>query len=432
EAACPPPAGGLSRLWALLATLLAPALILLLRRRLARGKERRDRLRERMGLTGRPRPAGRLIWLHAASVGESLSILPMIDRMMARDAGLHVLLTTATVNAADLLDRRLVGEAWGGRVIHQFVPLDVPRWIGRFLRHWRPDAAALTESELWPNLIEACHRTGVPLALINARLSDRSRDGWRRVPGLARRMLSRFGWIAARSAEDAARLRALGATRMDVPGDLKEAAAPLPADPAQLAGIVDAISGRPVWLAASTHDGEEELIAQADQVIRARHPDLLTVIVPRHPERGAAIAAGLETPPVPRRALGATPGPTDRFWVCDTLGELGLFYRAVPIVFIGNSLPGPGRGGGHNPMEPARLGAALASGPLTDNFTEAFARLGDTIAIVADPAALAEWVDGLLSDPARLAQSRRRAGPVEGDPDLPDRIAARLLAMAGG
>ncbi|MBB2176499.1 glycosyltransferase N-terminal domain-containing protein [Gluconacetobacter johannae] len=432
EAACPPPAGGLSRLWALLATLIAPGLILLLRRRLARGKERPGRLRERMGLTARARPAGRLVWLHAASVGESLSILPVIDRMMARDPALHVLLTTATVNAADLLDRRLAGAAWGGRVIHQFVPLDVPRWIGRFLRHWRPDAAALTESELWPNLIEACHRSGVPIALMNARLSDRSRDGWRRMPGLARRMLSRFGWIAARSAEDAARLRALGATRVDVPGDLKEAAAPLPADPAQLAGIVDAIAGRPVWLAASTHDGEEDLIAQADRLIRARHPDLLTVIVPRHPERGAAIAACLETPPVPRRALSAIPCPADRFWICDTLGELGLFYRAVPIVFIGNSLPGPGRGGGHNPMEPARLGAALASGPLTDNFTEAFARLGDAVAIVADPAALAEWVDGLLSDPARLAQARRHAAPVAGDPDLPDRMAARLLTLAGG
>jgi 3-deoxy-D-manno-octulosonic-acid transferase len=438
RAASPAPSRVPQRLWAFLATGLAPALPLLLRRRLARGKEVRGRLGERRGRATRPRPPGRIIWLHAASVGETLSILPVIAELMARDPALHVLVTTATVTAGALLDRRLADFAWGARVIHQFVPLDVPRWIGRFLRHWRPGAAALTESELWPNLIEACHRAGIPIVLLNARLSDRSRAGWAHLPSLANRMLEHFTWIAARSHEDAARLRALGATRVDVPGDLKDAAPPLPADPVEIARLRALIAGRPVWLAASTHEGEEEQIALADDRIRARHPGLLTIVVPRHPERGADIARRLGTlsQPVPRRATGAVPGAADRFWICDTLGELGLFYRVAPIVFIGNSLPDPARRsdhtrrGGHNPMEPARLGAALASGPLTGNFAGAFARLHDAIAIVPDIAALAAWVDDLLAHPARARDAGRRAAEAASiDHDLPGRIAARLLAL---
>ncbi|MBB2205940.1 glycosyltransferase N-terminal domain-containing protein [Gluconacetobacter takamatsuzukensis] len=428
HAAAPAPAGAAQRLWAGLATLLAPALTLLLHRRLARGKEVRGRQRERMGLTTRPRPPGRLVWLHAASVGETLSILPVITELLARDATLHVLVTTATVTAARLLEQRLAGTAEGGRVIHQFVPLDVPRWIGRFLRRWRPDAAALTESELWPNLIEACHRAGIPLALLNARLSDRARAGWGRLPGLAARMLDRFAWIAARSDLDAARLRALGAERIDTQGDLKDAAPPLPADPAALDRLRALLGTRPVWLAAATHEGEEEQVAHAARQLRARHPDLLTIIVPRHPERGPAIAAMLHD--APRRAAGQQPGPDDAFWICDTLGELGLFYRAVPIVFIGNSLPGPGRRGGHNPLEPARFGAALATGPLTENFLDAFARLGDAVRVVPDADALADWVGTMLADPARRAGAGQRAeAATHAGTALPGRLAARLLAL---
>ncbi|WP_231854138.1 3-deoxy-D-manno-octulosonic acid transferase [Gluconacetobacter diazotrophicus] len=431
RAACPAPARFLSGLWAGLATALAPALTLLLRRRLRRGKEVRGRLDERKGRSARPRPPGRVLWLHAASVGETLSVLPVVAELTRRDATLHVLFTTATVTAGELLDRRRAQAAWGARVIHQFVPLDVPGWMDRFLRHWRPDAAALTESELWPNLLESCHRAGVPIVLLNARLSDRSRAGWSRLRGLAERMLGRFAWIAARSDEDAARLHALGATRVDVPGDLKDAAPPLPADPAEIDRLRAVIAGRPVWLAASTHEGEEDLIAQADRLLRDRHPDLLTIIVPRHPERGVEVAELLDG--APRRAAGAEPGPADRFWICDTLGELGLFYRVVPIVFLGNSLSAPGgrdERGGHNPLEPARFGAALASGPLIANFTGAFARLRDAVAIVPDAAALADWVDGMLADPARARDAGCRAAQVASqDQGLPGRIAARLLAL---
>ncbi|MFW7267596.1 glycosyltransferase N-terminal domain-containing protein [Gluconacetobacter sp. Hr-1-5] len=428
HAAAPTPAGTAQRLWAGLATLLAPALTLLLHRRLTRDKEIRGRQRERMGLTAQPRPPGRLVWLHAASVGETLSILPVITELLARDATLHVLVTTATVTAATLLEQRLAGTKDGARVIHQFVPLDVPRWIGRFLRRWRPDAAALTESELWPNLIEACHRNRIPLALLNARLSDRARAGWGRLPGLAARMLGRFAWIAARSDLDAARFHALGAERIDTPGDLKNAAPPLPADPAALAHVRALLAHRPVWLAAATHEGEEDAIASAARQVRIRHPDLLTIIVPRHPERGPAIAESLDN--APRRAAGQEPGPPDAFWICDTLGELGLFYRAVPIVFIGNSLPGPGRRGGHNPLEPARFGAALATGPLTENFLDAFALLGDAVQIVPDADALAAWVDTMLADPARRAEAgQRAAAATHADSTLPNRLATRLLAL---
>ncbi|MBB2195964.1 DUF374 domain-containing protein [Gluconacetobacter sp. 1c LMG 22058] len=428
HAATPAPARAAQRLWAGLATLLAPALTLLLHRRLARGKEIRGRQRERMGLTTRPRPPGKLVWLHAASVGETLSILPVIADLLAQDASLHVLITTATVTAATLLEQRLADIEGGTRVIHQFIPLDVPRWIGRFLRRWRPNAAALTESELWPNLIESCHRHGIPLALLNARLSDRARAGWGRVPSLAARMLGRFAWIAARSDRDAARFRTLGAERIDTPGDLKNAAPPLPADPATLAHVRTLLAHRPVWLAAATHEGEEEDIAKAARQIRTRYPTLLTVIVPRHPERGPAIAEGLGK--APRRAAGQEPGPDDAFWICDTLGELGLFYQAVPIVFIGNSLPGPGRRGGHNPLEPARFGATLATGPLTENFLDAFTRLGNAVQIVPDADALAQWVEAMLADPARRAGAGQRAAvATHADSTLPNRLATRLLAL---
>lgn len=428
HAATPVRAGAAQRIWAGLATLLAPALTLLLHRRLARGKEVHGRQRERMGLTARRRPPGRLIWLHAASVGETLSILPVITELLARGADLHILVTTATVTAATLLEQRLAGTQAAGRVIHQFVPLDVPRWIARFLRHWRPDAAALTESELWPNLIEACHQAGVPLALLNARLSDQAQSGWSRLPGMADRMLGRFSWIAARSDLDAARLRALGATRIDTQGDLKNAAPPLPADPGAIAHLRAVLADRPVWLAAATHEGEDEQIAQAARQVRACHPDLLTIIVPRHPERGPAIAAGLDN--APRRAAGQEPGANDAFWVCDTLGELGLFYRVVPIVFVGNSLHGPGRHGGHNPLEPARFGAALATGPLTENFIDAFGRLGDAVHVVPDADALAEWVETMLNDPPRrVAAGRRAEAATQADATLPGRLAARLLAL---
>jgi 3-deoxy-D-manno-octulosonic-acid transferase len=410
--------------WTAAATLLAPALRLQLRRRVANGREIAGRLPERFGIDPTPRPAGPLVWLHAASVGETMSILPVLDRLRRR---VKVLLTTGTVTSQALLDQRLPEHGLSGDVLHRFAPLDVPAWVDRFLSHWQPDAACFVESELWPNQLAACQARGIKLMLLNARMSDRSFARWRRVPGLARHILGRFTLVQARGETDAARLRELGARRVDSPGDLKFAAPPLPADPAELDRLQHVLNGRPVWLAASTHPGEEALIAGAHHAVAQTHAGLLTIIAPRHPDRGPALAAELQAP---RRGAGQDPPPGQGIWIADTMGELGLWYRLAPIAFVGRSLVGPG--GGQNPLEPARLGCAIVVGPCTGNFTDHVALLRDAGGLVQvdDPAALARFVCAMLDNPTQQrCMGQRAAASVHRYADLPARSAEALLSL---
>ncbi len=408
--------------WAVATTAAAPGLRLLLRVRQARGKEVRGRLAERRGIDATPRPPGRLIWLHAASVGETTSILPVLP-VLAEDAS-TILLTTGTVTSAKLLAQRL-DPALAGRVLHRFAPLDVPRWAARFLDHWQPDAAGFVESELWPNLLAACRARCIPTMLINARLSERSLLRWQRVPGLARQVLGGFAQVQPRSATDAERLRALGCCRVGEAGDLKLAASPLPADETELRRLRKMLAGRPVWLAASTHPGEETQVLAAHRMLAPDHTGLLTIIAPRHPDRGTAIpAAG-------HRSRGDGP-PAEGVWVVDTLGELGLWYRLAGVTFIGRSLLPPG--GGQNPLEPARLGCAIAVGPHTGNFTDhvAMLRAAGGLTVVQDTTELGRWVDRLLRDPSqRLTMGEAAAAAVQRHGDLVRRTAAALIELAG-
>ena len=405
-----------------LTMLAAPAVRLLLARRAGRGKEDPARMGERLGRPGVARPAGPLVWLHGASVGEALSILPLVARLGGR--GLSVLVTTGTVTSAQLMAERLPAGA-----IHQFVPVDLPGAVARFLDHWRPDAAIWVESELWPNLVLGAAARGVPMALVNARMSEESRRGWSRAPGLARALIGAFSTVQAQSAEDAERFASLGARDVGVPGNLKAAAEPLAADDAALSALAAALGDRPRWLAASTHAGEERIAAAVHRALAPKHPGLLTMIVPRHPARGGEIAAetaalGLS---VARRSAGAAPGPETDVYVADTLGELGLFYRLAPLSFVGNSLSAGG--GGHNPLEPARLGATILSGPRVHNFADAFAALAAADALVetADEDALAAALDRLLSDPAEARRRAEAAGRVAAaDSDVTDRVIAAL------
>lgn len=400
--------------WQAAATLATPVLPLLLRRRAAAGREDRARLPERAGRDTTPRPPGRLLWLHAASLGESQSVLPLLAALPER-----VLLTTGTVTSARLLTAQLPALGLADRVLHRFAPWDVPAWIARFLDHWRPDAAAFVESELWPNQLAACRAREIPLALLNGRLSARSAARWAHMPRFARHVLGSFAWIAAQSPADAARFAALGATGVDAPGNLKDAAEPLAADPATLAQLAARLADRPRWLAASTHPGEEALIARVHARLAPAFPGLLTVIVPRHPARGASLAIELGAS---RRSQAADP-PAGGLWLADTLGELGLFYRLVPTVFMGKSF---GAGGGQNPLEPARLGCALATGPATANFAAPVARLRAAGALiqVADEAELADWVAAMVRDP----DARARAGAAARAAAAPDSALPRLLA----
>ena len=392
----------------------------MLRRRVRRGKEMPDRLAERRGIDATPRPAGTLIWLHAASVGETVSALPVIEAL--RDAKVTVLVTTGTVTSARLLGERCPG------VLHRFAPLDVPRWVARFLDHWRPDAAAFLESELWPNLLAASRRRGVKLMLLNARLSARSQAGWSRAPGFARRVFGGFDLVWAQSAADAARLHAVGARSVQSPGNLKFAAPALPVDEAALARLTQQTGDRPRWLAACTHPGEEAIAAAVHRRLAGAHAGLLTVVAPRHPDRGPAVAAALQAP---RRGAGDAP-PPGGIWVADGLGEMGLLYRLCPIVFMGKSLVPDG--GGQNPLEPARFGCAVACGPAMANQADAAARLTAArgLATVTDADTLAAWVDASLRDPAaRVASGQAAQAVASADADLPRRAAAALLALAG-
>jgi 3-deoxy-D-manno-octulosonic-acid transferase len=419
-------------LWRLASGALAPLLPLHLRRRARLGKEIAARLGERRGEAA-ARPPGRLLWLHAASVGETLSVIPLLEALAVRAPDLTLLVTTGTVTAAGLLAQRLPGGL-GGRLLHRFVPLDVPRWVARFLDGWRPDCAVLVESELWPNLIAVAAARGVPLALVNARFSARSARRWSLLaPGLGRRLLGAFRLVTAQSAADAARLRTLGAAEVLTPGNLKDAAPPLPADADALAALHGAIGGRPVFLAASTQPGEETIVAAAHALLAPAHPGLLTVIVPRHPERGAAIAAELAPLPVARRAAGALPGPDTAVYVADTLGELGLFYRLAGACLVGGSLVPHG---GQNPREPARLGCPILLGPHTHNFEEPVARLlaaGGAALVAPDPAALAAAAGAVLSNPnCGRAMANAAAAALAAEAGLPDLLARLLIGLLPG
>jgi 3-deoxy-D-manno-octulosonic-acid transferase len=391
----------------------------MLRVREARGKELPGRLRERRGIDTTPRPPGRLIWLHAASVGETVSVLPLLPEL-AEHA--RILLTTGTVTSAKLLEQRLE-PALAECVMHRFVPLDVPAWVARFLDHWRPNVAGFVESELWPNLLAACEKRAVPAMLINARVSDRSFIRWQRAPLLVQQVLRGFARVQPRSEVDAQRLRTLGCCELLEPGDLKLAAPPLPVEETELQRLSEILQGRPVWLAASTHEGEEALIVSAHQRLVANHPGLLTIIAPRHPERGGTIAAD------GYRSQGHAV-PSEGVWVADTLGEMGLWYRLAPIVFVGRSLVAPG--GGQNPLEPARLGCAISVGPNTSNFSEHVAMLRDTggLTVVRNVEDLASWVGALLRNPVRRqAIGEMARGAIRQHEDLPRRTAAALLEL---
>jgi 3-deoxy-D-manno-octulosonic-acid transferase len=410
-------------LYRALAFAARPGLRLLLWRRLGRGKEEGARLAERYGETARPRPRGTLVWLHAASIGEALSTLPLIERLAARAPAIHVLVTTGTVTSARLLERRLPACAF-----HQYVPIDAGPWVRRFLAHWRPDLALWIESELWPNLVLATAARGVPIVLVNARMSERSFRGWRRWRGFARLLVSAFGAVLAQSQEDAARYRALGAARVSVTGNLKYAAAPLAAEAAELEALRVTLAGRPVWLAASVHPGEAATLLAAHRLLLQRHPTALLVLVPRHAERCAEIAAAIGAAgfAAVRRSEARAPEPSKPVYLADTIGELGLFYRLAPIAFIGGSLVAHG---GQNPIEAALLGCAILHGPHMENFADVVRELGAggaTRSVDSGEALAASLVALLANESARRRMSEAAAAAAARHAAVLDRYLAAI------
>lgn len=383
-------------LYAATTTLGAPLINLLLARRRARGREDLTRMGERRGHPGLPRPKGPLVWMHAASIGESLSVLRLIERLLKRYPALNILVTTGTVTSARLLAERLPERA-----LHQYVPVDRVAWVNRFLDHWRPDAAMWVESELWPNLVLATQARGVPMVLLNARMSARSFERWRRMPGLSGRLMRGFSLVMAQDEAEAERLRRLGAETVTTPGNLKFAAGPLPHNERDLRTFLNMAAGRPTWVASSTHEGEEEICAYVHRRVASRVPKLLTVIVPRHPARGTSITQklrGLGLNVARREGNEPITAETD-IYIADTLGELGLFYRAALVAFIGGSLIPHG---GQNLLEPARLGAAVLHGPHMENFRAIVEEMEAQGAAheIADAEELVKALQRLLTDSA--------------------------------
>lgn len=392
-------------LYRALTTAGLPLIRLYLGYRKLKGKEDAARFGERLGRPAMARPAGRLVWAHGASVGESLSMLPILRRLTEEDAEMSVLMTTGTVTSARLMKERLPRAAF-----HQYVPVDRQGYVDRFLDHWRPDLVLWAESDFWPNLVSLPAARGIPMVLINGRVSPRSFARWQGHKGMIARLLSGFTLCLGQTAEDADRLRALGATEVRHVGNLKFAAPPLPADGGALAGLEKALAGRPCWVAASTHAGEEEIIGKAHKQVAAKHPGLLTMVAPRQPDRGAEVSAGFRQAgfTVAQRSKEEPIAPSTDIYVADTLGELGLFFRLSDVVFMGKSLLPLG---GQNPLEPARLECAIAFGPHMTNFQEMAERMKQAGAAhqVADQEGLTRWLEAMLSNKKERSDAAMRA-----------------------
>jgi 3-deoxy-D-manno-octulosonic-acid transferase len=343
---------------------LAPALI---KRRLKQGKEDPARVGERRGMSEDVRPPGPLVWIHGASVGEVLAVAALIERLRALN--LRILLTSGTVTSATIVAKRFPAD-----IIHQYVPYDSPRYVARFLDHWQPSLALFIESDLWPNLILSSAARRLPMVLINGRMSHRSFPRWRRVSGTISALLGRFEVCLAQSRADAERFAALGSRNVVVTGNLKLDVPAPPADFAKLERLTSVTRGRPIIVAASTHPGEEEILVEAHRTLVRFFPSLLTVIVPRHPGRGEALARMIAASDLHAalRSREELPTAAIDIYVADTMGELGLFYRLSPIVFMGGSLV---EHGGQNPIEAVKLGASIVHGPHVFNFGDVYQAL---------------------------------------------------------
>jgi len=364
--------------------------------RAMKGKEDPSRRLERLGYASLARPRGPLIWVHAASVGETIAILPMIRELRRRE--IHILLTTGTVTSAGLVQSRLADE-----VIHQYVPLDLKFPIKRFLSYWKPDACITAESEIWPTTVAELARRSIPQIRVNARISDRSFASWSNYSSVAETLFEKMSLVVAQSDMDAERFRDLGAWPVIVSGNLKSDTDPPPCDEAVLAGYRKQIGSRPTWAAISTFEGEEKAAATVHRTLKAKNGQL-TILVPRHPDRADAIEAMLkgEGLTVARRSRNdAITAETDVF-LGDSIGEMGLYLRLTEVAFVGKSLANEG---GQNPLEPAMLGCAVLSGPHVQNFRDAYQHLvrKGGARIVKDVEMLAKAVHYLLiNDLARI------------------------------
>lgn len=396
-----------------------------LKRRAAAGKEISERLPERFGTSPIPRPEGRLIWSHAASIGETQSLLGLIPALLSATPDLTILVTSTTVTSAELLKHDLPDRA-----IHQFSPIDTPQAVRRFLAHWKPDVAIWVESEIWPRMMVETKAQGIPMMLINARVSAKTVERYRWAHRTVNKLFSHFDEILAQDQATFDVLQSIGISEgaMQLTGSLKEELAPPLKQNSDLPSLQTALAGRPVWVAASTHPGEEETLLKA----HGKLPEnALLILVPRHPERGAELSALLKAGDwkFAQRSKNDVIDADTQVYLADTIGEMGLWYRLSGVSFVAGSLE---EIGGHNPFEPILLGSAVIAGPHVGNFTEVYARLDQAQAYLPaqTPAEIAQAVQSLLESDVRQAQADRAraclAAQVSITPMVRDRILSHL------
>lgn len=380
----------------------APLYHVIQRSRLRQGKECAQRRRERFGITDLVRPEGRLVWFHAASIGESFALFDLIRAVLAEAEDIHVLVTTNSLTSGRLLVERL-----HHRAVHQFAPYDTRGAVNCYLSHWRPDVAIWAESELWPRLLRETSSRDIPMLLVNARVSLRTLKRWRRWPHVVFDLLKPFHRILVQEHTLAHVLQEVGVPRerLDVVGSLKEDRSPLDASPKKLADMTERLEGRARWLAASTHEGEETALVEAHEKAFGRGGSApLLVIAPRHPQRGPEIARELQGQGwrVGLRSNGEEPTTDTEIYIADTLGEMGIWYRLCPVAFVGGSLEPVG---GHNPYEPVQLGCAVIHGTEVSNFADIYQRLKHCGGAVPanSPDAVAQALLSLQDDVTRQA-----------------------------
>ncbi|MEJ0062600.1 MAG: 3-deoxy-D-manno-octulosonic acid transferase [Alphaproteobacteria bacterium] len=390
------------------------------------GKEDAERLSERFGYASHERPEGKLVWIHAASVGEVMSTLLLIQKLAAQHAHAHFLITTGTVTSARVLATRMPP-----RTVHQFVPVDVPECVTRFMEHWQPDLALWIESELWPNLLYEIRKRKIPAAFINARMSVESQRNWLRFKSWIGDILGTFSVCLTQTEAGQASLRALGAKNVGYCGNLKFAALPLPDNADKREALAAAITDRPVWLFAQSHDGEEAIALEVHRSLIQDYPALLTVIAPRHPVRAPAIVAEIAKAGFSsaQRSLKQMPAAETAIYLADTMGEMGLLYRLVPVCCVGGSFVPVG---GHNPIEPALLGSAVAFGPLMANIAEVAEQMLAAKAAkqVGNADELAAFVSSMLQDNAArdaMAENAKAFATAQGQ--VHDRVIAALAPL---
>ena len=374
-----------------------PFVYLLLRKRLARGKEDFYRIIERKGNYREKRPDGRLIWLHGASVGECLSMMPLVNYLVSLP-NIKVLVTSGTVTSAELMKKRLPAGA-----IHQYVPVDLPTYTRKFIEHWHPDLGLFFESDFWPNLLMDAHKEGVPLILLNGRISDKSFKSWSRLPFFIRSLLKLFTFGFGQTQEDADRMKKLGFKDAQCVGNLKFAAVPAPFDLSELSRMKSEIGERFVWVAGSTHDNEEELVIEIHQSLQRLHPNMLTVIAPRHPNRADEIEKMIREKGLTVHRRSKQEDTKADVYLADTIGEMGLIYRLSHFVFVGGSLI---PFGGQNMLEPMRIGACTFIGPYAFNFKEIVKKAADQGALieVKDKFELLASLEATIENPQRASK----------------------------